>query len=68
MESTLYQQVATITPNTEEGWEKNLANIGFVTIQIDDMVYDRVWGDQADEKVDFVVFNETVVLPNEKKR
>lgn len=63
-EVTLYQQVTMITPTTEEGWEENLSAVGFSTMELDGITYNRVWGDVNDNRVELMTFDENVVIPN----
>lgn len=62
-EVTLYKQVVTIEPETETALERVLNDIGFTDIELDGVKYERMWGDQYTEKLDFRTFKETVVTP-----
>lgn len=64
-ELTLYKQVVTLEPETETSLTRALNDIGYTTIELDGVQYDRYWGDQYTEKMDFRSFNETVVTPTD---
>jgi len=60
-EATLFKQVVNIVPLTEEEWDENMENIGNQTIELDDAIYNRVWGADSDARMDLVQFDEKVV-------
>ena len=62
-EVSLFKQVLTLEPETETGLERALNDIGFTDIELDGVKYDRLWGDQYTEKLDFRTFREHVVTP-----
>ena len=62
-EVTLYKQVVTLEPDTEDSLNRVLNDIGFLNIKLDGIEYDRIWGDQFTEKMDFRHYNETVQTP-----
>jgi len=64
-ELTLYKQVVTLEPETEVSLERMLGDIGFLTIELDGVEYNRLWGDQYTEKLDFRTYKERVVMPTE---
>ena len=67
-EVTLYKQVVTIEPSTEASLERALADIGFQEIELDEVKYNRLWGDQFTEKYNFETFVENVVTPQGKEQ
>lgn len=64
-EVTLYKQVVTLQPETQASMERALNDIGYMDLELDGVKYDRVWGDQFTEKMDFRKYYERVVLPTE---
>lgn len=64
-ELTLYKQVVTLEPETQASLQRALNDIGFTTIQVDEIEYDRFWGDQYTEKMDFRKFTESLVTPQD---
>jgi len=62
-EVNLFKQVFTVTPETQASLERVLGDIGFLQIEVEGKTYDRLWGDQYTEKLDFRILNETVVTP-----
>lgn len=62
-EVALFQQVVTLEPETETSLDRTLSNIGFMDIDLDDVVYERMWGDQFTEKLPLVRLSETTVEP-----
>ena len=63
-ELILFQQVVTIEPQSESSLDRCLSNIGFMDIDLDEIKYGRIWGDQFTEKLDFVDCEESIVEPN----
>ena len=39
----LFQNIATICPDTRQGWDEARAEVGLRTLILDDLVYDRSW-------------------------
>lgn len=64
-EVTLYKQVVTLQPETQQSLERALNDIGYMDIELDGVKYNRIWGDQFTEKMDFRKYPERVVLPTE---
>lgn len=62
-EITLFKQVVTFEPETEASLERTLNEIGFMDIELDGVVYQRLWGDNFTEKLDFRTYKEKVVTP-----
>jgi hypothetical protein len=62
-EINLFKQVVTIEPETDTSLRRALGDIGFTTIQLDGITYNRLWGDPYTEKMDFKIYHETVVSP-----
>lgn len=67
-EVALFQQVVTLEPETEASLDRALSDIGFMDIDLDGIVYDRLWGDQFTEKLPFVRLSETTVEPSGVKQ
>lgn len=67
-EATLYQQIISLQPETETSLDRYLSDIGFMTIEVDGIEYERLWGDQYTEKADFRTYNERVVTPAGEER
>jgi len=63
-EITLYKQIVTIEPETEAEIARHMSQIGFSTIEVDEITYQRLWGDKYTEKQDFRTFVERVVTPS----
>lgn len=61
VEATLFKQVVNIVPLSESEWDENLDAVGLNTLELDDQVYDRVWGSDNDGRMDLIKFNEKVV-------
>lgn len=65
-EINLFKQVFSEAPETEEGVQRILSQIGFHTIELEGQAYERLWGSQYTEKLDFRTFEEFVVTPQEE--
>ncbi len=65
-EVNLFKQVFSQAPETEIGLQSLLANVGLLQIELEGITYDRLWGDQFTEKLDFRTLNETVVTPRDE--
>jgi len=63
-EATLFKQVVNIVPSSEGKWEDNLKLIGDNTIELDGNIYQRVWGDEHEDRIDLVEFKEQVIQHN----
>ena len=66
-EILLFKQIVALEPETEASLERALSNIGFSDIEIDDVRYERIWGDPFTEKMEFRKFNEQIITPGETK-
>ena len=66
-EITLYRQVVTLEPETETSLDRYLNDIGFDTMELDDVAFNRLWGDDYTEKADFRKFEEDVITPAGKE-
>ena len=64
VEATLFKQVVNIIPLTESEWDENMDAIGLNTLELDEQVYDRVWGSDQAGRMDLIEFNEKVVESN----
>lgn len=64
-EVNLFKQVFSEAPETQDGLDRILAGIGFQQIEVEGNTYDRLWGSQYTEKLDFRTFSERVVTPQE---
>lgn len=64
-EVNLFKQVYSEAPETEDGLNRILSGIGFDQLELEGHAYDRLWGDQWTQKLDFRTFTETVVTPQE---
>lgn len=62
-EITLFKQIVTLEPETENSLNRQLATIGFQVLVVDDVTYHRIWGDAYTEKADFRTYDETVITP-----
>ena len=60
-EATLFKQVVNIVPLTEEEWDENMEGIGQTTLELDETIYNRVWGADSSAYMDLVQFDEKVV-------
>ncbi len=63
-EISLFKQVYTEQPETQTSMDRILGQIGFTSLQLEGITYDRLWGDRFTEKRDFDTFHEKVVTPN----
>lgn len=63
-ELILFQQVVTIEPQSESSLDRCLSNIGFQDLKLDEIEYDRTWGDQFTEKLELAECEESIVEPN----
>lgn len=62
-EINLFKQIVSLQPETEASLNRHLSNIGFLTIPVDDIEFDREWGDRYTEKAEFRKFPESVITP-----
>lgn len=62
-EATLYQQVVTMNPETEISLNRILSDIGFEDITVDDVKYNRIWGDRFTEQARLREFPERLIQP-----
>jgi len=62
-EVTLFKQIVTLETETETALDRELANIGFHELTVDDVVYHRLWGDTYTEKAEFRTYHEQVITP-----
>ncbi len=62
-EITLFKQVVTLEPETENSVNQQLATIGFQVLVVNDVTYHRIWGDAYTEKADFRIYDEAVITP-----
>ncbi len=60
-EATLFKQVVSIVPLTEEEWDENMDGIGGRIIELDGIDYERVWGENHEGKLDLVQFDEKII-------
>lgn len=66
-EATLYQQIVSLQPETRASLDRYLGELGFMTIEVDGIEYNRIWGDAFTEKADFRMYREKVVTPAGKE-
>jgi len=62
-ELTLYKQCVTLEPETQASLDRYLADIGFADLTLNEVVYERMWGDEYTEKANFRKFSENVITP-----
>jgi hypothetical protein len=62
-EVILFKQVVTFEPETADSLERALNDIGYTDIELDDVEYQRFWGDNFTEKMEFRTYSENVVTP-----
>ena len=63
-ELILFQQVVTIEPSSEASLDRCLSSIGFMDLKLDEIQYDRTWGDQFTERLELAECEESIVEPN----
>lgn len=62
-EIILFKEAVSFEPETESSMSRALNDIGFMDLELDDVKYDRMWGDEFTEKMDFRTYSENIVTP-----
>jgi len=60
-ELTMFKQIVSIVPLTENEWDDNMDGIGQTTMTLDKNVYSRIWGKDNDCSMHLLKFYETIV-------
>lgn len=63
-EIILFKQIATVLPETQDGWDELLVDVGLRTFEVDEIVYDRIWGGDDADHSELIDFAEHIVEPN----
>ena len=56
--------MVTIEPSSEASLDRCLSSIGFMDLKLDEIQYDRTWGDQFTERLELAECEESIVEPN----
>jgi len=65
-EIMLFKQVSSHYPSSDEAWSEYIKDFGLKTFILDDITYDRVWGDEMSEVAEPIKFDEHIIAPQEE--
>ena len=65
-EATVYRDVLEEYPQSDDEWTVAMHNVGNKTYVMDDLEYERIWGNPNTEKVEMETFEETVIRMEEE--
>lgn len=67
-EVMFFNQISNYEPLTQDEWSEVPNKLGAASYTIDEIKYERVWGEEVDGKIDLFVFEEEVIELTGKKK